>query len=378
MNKTQQTKICLVAHNAYGAIIGDENRHIGGVEIQTNLLARWLVTKGYRVSVIVWDEGEGVACDVDGIEIIPTCQVSAGLPGIRFLYPRWSSLWKALRQADADIYYHNCGEYVTGQIALWCKYNKRKFVYSVASDPDCDASFPTMHKLRERVLYKYGIRNADLIIVQTVRQEKMLLEGFGLKSVMLPMPSRHVSGYFDPKSRYASFSVLWVGRFARVKRLDRLLDLAEGLPQIKFHVIGGIDQDEGYAGELLSRMSSVSNVEYHGRVEKAQMGGFYKQASILCCTSDYEGFPNTFLEAWAHGLPIVSTVDPDGIIKSHQVGFVGETVSDLKQGIELLSNDSSKYESASLNARKYFDANHSEETALARYLECFKSVLRDI
>lgn len=375
MHKTQETKICLVAHNAYGAIIGDENRHIGGVEIQTNLLARWLVTKGYRVSVIVWGESEDVVRDVGGVEIIPTCRVSSGLPGIRFFYPRWSSLWKALRQADADIYYHNCGEYVTGQIALWCKYNKRKFIYSVASDPDCDVSLPTMKKIRERVLYKYGIQNADLIIVQTFRQEKMLLDGFGLKSVMLPMPSRGVSEHFDPKSRHVSFQVLWVGRFSRVKRLDRLLDLAEDLPQIEFHVIGGVDQDVEYAKELLSRMSSVSNVEYHGRIEKAQIGEFYKQASILCCTSDYEGFPNTFLEAWAHGLPIVSTVDPDEIIKSHHLGFVGKTVSALKQGVEMLSNDYSKYESSSLNSRKYFDANHSEETALTRYLECFKSVL---
>ena len=34
---------------------------------------------------------------------------------------------------------------------------------------------------------------------------------------------------------------------------------------------------------------------------------------MLLSTSDFEGFPNTFLEAWSVGLPIVSTFDPDTV-----------------------------------------------------------------
>ena len=39
-------------------------------------------------------------------------------------------------------------------------------------------------------------------------------------------------------------------------------------------------------------------------------------AALLLCTSDEEGFPNMFTQAWASGTPIVTLkVDPDNIIE---------------------------------------------------------------
>ena len=138
--KTSKPSICLVAHFAYGVLSGGRTGHVGGVERQTTLLARWLTTRGYRVSMITWDEGQPDDQLIDGIRVIKVCRSDAGLPVLRFVYPRWTSLVRALRKADADVYYQNCGEYVTGQVATWCRRHGRRFVYSIASDPDCDAA----------------------------------------------------------------------------------------------------------------------------------------------------------------------------------------------------------------------------------------------
>jgi len=51
-------KLCLVAHFAYGAALGGMHGHIGGVEWQTNLLAKWLAPQGHSVSLVTWDEGQ--------------------------------------------------------------------------------------------------------------------------------------------------------------------------------------------------------------------------------------------------------------------------------------------------------------------------------
>ena len=84
-------KICFVAHFARRAISGASDGHIGGVERQTNLMAKWLTARGHTVSVIVWGEdGEAAESDVDGIRIISLCRRSDGVPGLRFLVPRWS------------------------------------------------------------------------------------------------------------------------------------------------------------------------------------------------------------------------------------------------------------------------------------------------
>jgi len=34
-------RICIVAHNAYGALTGEDTGHIGGIERQTSLMAVW-------------------------------------------------------------------------------------------------------------------------------------------------------------------------------------------------------------------------------------------------------------------------------------------------------------------------------------------------
>ena len=44
---TGKVNLCLVAHLAYGALTGGSAGHIGGVERQTTLMARWLAARGH-------------------------------------------------------------------------------------------------------------------------------------------------------------------------------------------------------------------------------------------------------------------------------------------------------------------------------------------
>src|SRR5262245_5737824 len=163
--------ICFVAHTSYGAMAGGTHGDIGGIQRQQSMMARWLAARGWRVDMLTWDEGQPSQIVHDGVRVLKICRRDAGLPGLRFVHPRWTNLCRAMRLADADLYYHNSAEYVTGQVALWCRRNGRRFVYSAASDPACDARLPTLRALRERILYRYGLRHADGLIVQTRKQQ---------------------------------------------------------------------------------------------------------------------------------------------------------------------------------------------------------------
>ena len=372
---TNLPKLCFVAHFAYGAMARDGSGHIGGVEHQVTMMARWFVSQGYSVSLITWDEGYDNNTVIEGVRLIKLCARSAGLPGLRFFTPRWTSLVRALAQADADIYYHNCAEYVTGQVAHWCQRHGKRFVYSVASDPDCDPALPTLTSWRERKLYRYGLQHADKVIVQTGSQQQALKSGFNVDADVIGMPCTGISGDEFEKTvqlrRDKPFRVIWVGRMDPVKRPEFYLRVAEKLPEIQFDLIGGYDQDAEYAQSILSQAKILTNVAVHGRVNREHIGKFYADGAALCCTSTIEGFPNTFLEAWSYGLPIISTVDPDNLLSTKSLGvFVNDEQSTVK-AIEQLANDDELRLSYTHRCRDYYLQHHQLDKVMGQFAKAF-------
>jgi glycosyltransferase involved in cell wall biosynthesis len=370
---------CLVAHNAAGAMFGGNQGHIGGVERQTSLMARWLAAQGYGISLLTWDEGQAKEEFVDGVRVISMCSRDSGLPGLRFFHPRWTSLIQALHRADADVYYHNCAEYVTGQIALWCGRHGKKFVYSSASDLDCTPGLPDIKKWRVRVLYRHGLLHADRVVVQTGKQQSMLREGFGLESTVLPMPCPGPSSteYQAPEPpRYDSSRILWVGRISPEKCPERLLELARLCPEVHFDVVGPVDGSE-YARNINNRAAILPNLTLHGAMPRARMPEFYSHAACLCCTSLLEGFPNTFLEAWSYGLPIVSTFDPDRLIAERHLGVAAGDAVGLAEGIQRLIQYPDEWLQISARARRYYVENHTLDAVMPRFVGIFLDVLRN-
>ncbi len=368
--------ICIIAHLAYGAITGGSNGHAGGVEYQTSLLARWLSSKGHRVNFLTWNEG-GSADDeyIDNVRVIKMCKQDEGLIGVRFFYPRWTSLNKALRKADAELYYHNCAEYATGQIALWCNAHGKSFIYSVASDAECELISAATEKQRDKLFFRYGIRNADQIIVQSQKQQQLLHKNFGLESIILPMPS--IGPLDDQNQRthvpeQGQYKVLWVGRIDKEKRLELLLDIAERLPEISFDVVGKPSHlGAPYFQNLLAKATALPNVKLLGMIPRNRMANLYLNSDLLCCTSLYEGFPNTFIEAWSYGLPIVSTFDPDNIIISKHLGIFAENCFELISGITTILESPTNWQVMSTNARRYYDENHALDKSMLKFEHVF-------
>ncbi|MGE4092136.1 MAG: glycosyltransferase family 4 protein [Candidatus Binatia bacterium] len=371
-------QLCIVAHFAYSALSGRDSGHIGGVERQTSLMAHWFSQRGHRVSVITWDEGQPENENLGGVHIIKVCAQESGVPGVRFFYPRWSSLNQALARANADIYYQNCGEYVTGQVALWCQLKQRKFVYSVAAEADCDRRLPFMKTRRERVLYRFGVKQADRIVVQTRTQQRLLAEGFGRQSQIIPMPClgpQETEWQQRNLPQPAAQRVLWVGRISEEKRPDRFLAMAERCPHLQFDLVGPTN-NSAYAHEVLSRAQELPNVTVRGRATPQQLAVFYRQAACLCCTSDNEGFPNVFLEAWSHGLPVVSTVDPDNLIVAEGLGLIATDVLTLTEAVGRLLSSRDHWQAASANARRYYVAHHQLDVVMPQFERLFADLVQ--
>jgi glycosyltransferase involved in cell wall biosynthesis len=283
-----------------------------------------------------------------------------------------------MQAADADVYYYNCGDLALGQIVRWCRRHRRKCVYSTASNADCDVALPLLQPWRERLLYRYGLHRADRVIVQTQTQQRMLRDGFGVNALVIPLPCEDCSAQDTAAPQSCGEQaprILWVGRISEEKRLEWLLEIAQRCPQYRFDVVGAANVEGQYSASLAARARGLANVTMHGRVPHAEMGRFYRAASVLCCTSCVEGFPNTFLEAWSQGRPVVTTFDPDGVVASQGLGWVGRSAEELTSHIRAAHASPQAWQRASVAARAYYQANHTIEAVLPRFEKVFHEVM---
>jgi glycosyltransferase involved in cell wall biosynthesis len=88
----------------------------------------------------------------------------------------------------------------------------------------------------------------------------------------------------------------------------------------------------------------------------------------------HEGFPNTFLEAWSQGVPVVSTFDPDGLIRGRGLGRVASNPADLLAQIEHLTGSNPGWLEVSRKCREYFEQNHLAESVVPKFEAVFLDV----
>lgn len=143
---------------------------------------------------------------------------------------------------------------------------------------------------------------------------------------------------------------------------------------MNFDLVGPADDSE-YARSVCERAKTITNVTLHGPASRESVPEFYKKAKIVCCTSDFEGFPNIFLEAWSHGLPVVSTFDPDNLIVNKEMGIVARDVKGFAFGIRTLLSDSRRWQQASESARRYYLENHTIDAVMPRFENVFKEIM---
>lgn len=370
-----QPSICFVAHNAYGSLTGDNDRHAGGIERQQATMAVWLAQHGWLVSMVCWRETTAPQASVSGVRIVPMCERHDGVPVLRFLYPRWTSLNRALTAADADLYYYNCGDLVLGQIVMWARRRGKPVVFSVPSDPDCDPALPALSSRRERYLYRYGLTHTEHIIVQSARQLEMLRSGFSRDATVLAMPCIGFSPGADEHRSSGRLRALWVGRLSGEKRPDWIIEAARRMPDVDFTIVGDANRDSDYATRMRQLGSALPNVAMPGRVPYNRMADYYSRADVLCCTSVYEGFPNVFLEGWSAGLPVVTTCDPDALVVSEGLGFHITDIDGLVQSLATLSTESRKRITMGEAAIRYFKEKHTLNAAMAGFDDYFRGVL---
>lgn len=364
---TNLPHICFLAPNAFPLLANSVDIQIvGGAELQQVIIAKGLVQRGYRVSMICLDFGQDDRCEIDGVTVHRAFRPGEGLPVLRFIWPRLTSIWRCLKDVDADIFYQRAAGVLTGVMAAYCQHSGRKSIFSVAGEPMIPFK-------RDQWIYEYGIKRVDRIVVQNAAQQRFVRKEIGRESILIPSSYQPA----HPRNPITRLNVLWVSTIRHWKRPELFLDVASSLPHCQFTMIGGVGVGERpFYDTIRLRAEKLENVDFVGFVPYAEIDRYFDSAALFVNTSDNtEGFPNTFLQSWARGIPTVSFFDSGARMNEQPVGRLVRSVDEMTEAIaDLLENEVHRSRLGE-ECKRYVETNHSPGRILDLYEDVFRAVM---
>ncbi len=337
----------------------------GGAERQQWLLARALVASGWTVTIGVRELlGSEKRSFIDGVNFVGIGKSQILLSWYRFL-----------QSEQPDWWYWRCAYHLWGPAVEAAKLTGVRTIFAAAFDTDVQVRRALVLRPRWWPLYAWGLMRSDRIFLQHGGQLTALPAKWRKKAYIVPSIAG-LNSTVKPHSERQKY-VAWVGMLREPKRPDLLIEIARQTPNIRFVVCGGSTthrSSSGYGEQVIGRFQSLPNVEFLGQVSPEKAQEVIREAAILLSTSEGEGFPNTFLQAWSSGTPVISLViDPDSVIERAGLGVVSGKIKNVVKDIDALMESVQQREEIACRTRKYMDENHSE----AVVVKAFNSALSD-
>lgn len=357
------TKVCVVVQN-------HPHVRMGGAQYQGHLLAEELARRpGVEVTYLARDVSPDAAATYDVPYAVRSIGTWAGIRGRAALFDA-GGLLSTLRALRPDVVYQQMRQSYTAVCAFYARQAGIPFFFQIASDLDLirhgvpnwlSANLPL--DVAESIAGIWGLRHASHVIAQTARQSRVLRERFGRESAAVvrnfqPLPT------CLPQKVDRPVDVFWVANIKEVKRPELFVQLAEsfiGRDDLKFTMAGRPWDPQGRYRSMMERIARTPNLEYLGELPIDAVNQRMAEAAIHVNTSSYEGFPNTFIQAWAQGAVVATiAVDPDeeGMEKLG-IGICAGSFEGLRATIDQLARSPERRRAIAERAFAFAHANHS-------------------
>ena len=358
-------RICFVAPDAYAAAVNASGTHIGGAETQQFQFAQALHSKGYEVSFIV---ARPSSCSKEDDENLPAwVEVAYSLRDksskIGF-FRDTLRMYQVIKKIHADIFIQRCSFHDAPRVWLFAKILGAKFIFWVGADFNVNRIWIKHNlSLLRRMAYEYVLSRADEIVVQTENQKMMLNLFYAIKASII----RNIVGipHSQLRNKRASctLKVVWGGRINPNKNPGKLLEIARKASEWSF-IIAAI-KDRNWTREYVEFIKNATHLDNVTIFESTPHKDYLKitnDADIVLNTSRFEGYPNTLLEAFAHGVPALTLgVNPVDVISKYELGWVCDDVDDAVSKLISLAENPDELKKSGEAAFRYVKKFHSRE-----------------
>lgn len=326
-------KVCFVAPDIYPLFNPMVRKPHGGAEAQLYELARRLAAEeSFEASVVTGDCGQEAVEYYDGV-MAYRHGFETGAPAWRGWFGKATPLDDVLRQTGADVFATSGAGDACAAVGDFCRKHRRAHVHRVAHQRECDRSYAES-KGERGARFREALRNASRVVVQTEEQKALLRRMEGVDSTVIPnaLP-------LTAPAETGRFQVVWIGQALPWKQPELFMRMALTLPEGSFTMFAMPGEPE-YFEKLVEKTRDIPNLGFQNSVPYHEMPSFLARALLLVNTSRFEGFPFSFSQAMANGIPVVSlNADPDGILEKRQTGVCahGSEVTAIEAVRDLLA-----------------------------------------
>ena len=338
----------------------------GGAEYQTYLISEELQKKGARIFYIspysprnqdevIVENGKTIYCYKRRLE--------RKLFGSNYLFSL-NIVRKYLNQIKPDIIFQRGVSSITGLCSWYSRKNQVPFIVSIASDVNL-AKVNLIRTLRyplnviDTVLGQHGLKKSSSIIVQSYSQLNHLKDRYHRDAFLIRnMFYKDMEIGIDIGKK--KDQIICFCKYNQNKSPEVCFKMAELLPHRKF-VIAGLDHDISKLKKYSKFTAVPGNVYFAGKLNRNQFLQVLSESKILLSTSLYEGFSNTFIEAWINKTAVVSlNVNPDNFFDGDKYGYYARgDLSVAESQIEKLMCNAEEFmatvQSSYIFAKKEFD-----------------------
>ena len=289
-------------------------------------------------------------------------------------------LYRALHDIQPDVIYQRVACGYTGIAAHYARRNGARLIWHISSDADVNpqrlrAGTNAIRRHLDKWSIEYGIRHAHHIVAQTETQAQSLERNYR-RTADAVIPNFHPAPR-EVITKTGPLSVVWVANLKPLKRPEVFVRLAAQLRDVKgarFVMVGAqpTHPHGGWSERLMRSIRATPHIEYLGELTQDEVNKLLARAHVLVNTSQYEGFPNTFIQAWMREVPVVSlNIDPDGVLEREAVGFHARTEERLLQVVRKLLTDPALRAEYAQRAHRHAMLRHSMSNAhlLAQLIE---------
>lgn len=332
---------------------------IGGAEVQMALWSKYLAKNNHNVYTFAW-RSRLFNKTFQGVKFLPVPwmrKIGVLFDQLKFAYIPLLKPDIILLRSSSDI----------ANILKYKKKHKFRLIYMLAHDFDV---IPKNAKAQHGTAWFDQLAQADLVIAQSRFQEETLKQSLpNIKSTIQP---NIFDPIFDISTEEKKYDFVWVGTIKEIKRPNWFIQLAEMYPQYTFTMIG-IGQDKALLSQVENSASQLANFTYQGYLPLNKTLQAIANSRILINTSEFEGFPNVFLQAWYFNMPVIASVNPNDVFNHQSVGFFTETFDELVQKASLIMEDKTVFDEMALGVKNYFSHTHDPQRAYDKVAKYFES-----